>query len=133
MLIQEEGAGILNWGLEGAKKLIQNHLSMPCGAVQKARIDYLIGSADQLDLFLAACVESNYETTITGDEMFTAFTQFAEAMEWKLWSQREFQKAIPDAMLRQFHEPLRRDVSRIRNSDGKATNRSGFFHVQFKD
>ncbi len=133
LLIEEEGSGILNWGLEGAKRLIQNHLSMPCGEVQKTRIDYLIGSADPLDLFLTACVESNYETTITGDEMFTAFTQFSKAMEWKPWSQREFQKAIPDAMLRQFQEPLRRDVPRIRNSDGKTTNRSGFFHVRFKN
>ncbi len=132
-LLQEEGPGILNWMLSGARELLlSDSREMSCNALQTARLDYLFDSADPLKLFLISCVEANRGTTITTDEMFGAFTNFCKTMEWSPWNQREFQNKIPDVMLRCFQAPLRRDVPRSRLTDGKATNRAGFFHVRFK-
>ncbi len=132
-LLQEEGPGILNWMLSGARELLlSDNREMSCNAVQTARLDYLFGSAEPLKLFLISCVEANRGTTITSDEMFGAFTDFCKMMEWSLWNQREFQNKIPDAMLCCFQASLRRDVQRNRLTDGKTTNRAGFFHVRFK-
>lgn len=131
-LIAEEGPGILNWALEGAKKVVQSgSSSLLSGPSQQTRLDYLFHASQPLDFFLATTVEKRPGTTITGDDLFRAFMEFAVAMEWPVWSQREFQKKIPDAMLRHFGSPLRRDVPR-RRADGKTTNRSGYFHVAFK-
>ncbi|MDD5599614.1 MAG: hypothetical protein PHV82_16840, partial [Victivallaceae bacterium] len=131
-IFREEGSGILNFALSGTKKVFSSK-RMPYSTLQKARLDYLFGSAEPLDLFLVSCVESHHGTTITCDELFTAFSKFSISMGWTLWSQRDFQKRIPDAMLRYFQKPLRRDVPRRRASDSKMTNRAGFFHVRFKN
>ena len=132
-LIREEGPGILNWALEGAKKIIlSGSSSLPYTPLQTARLDYLFSFSDPLGFFLAAKVEAKREMTITGEELFAAFVEFSLAMEWQPWTQREFQKQIADAMLRRFRCPLRRDVPR-RCANGKMTNRSGFFHVMFRD
>lgn len=132
-LLQEEGPGILNWMLSGARELLLfDNREMSYNAVQTARLDYLFGSAEPLKLFLISCVEANRGTTITSDEMFGAFTDFCKTMEWSLWNQREFQNKIPDAMLCCFQAALRRDVPRSRQTDVKTTNRAGFFHVRFK-
>ncbi|MDD5597931.1 MAG: phage/plasmid primase, P4 family [Victivallaceae bacterium] len=131
-IFSEEGSGILNFALDGAKKILESNI-MPCGNLQNARLDYLFGSSEPLDLFLASCVETNRNTTITSEELFTAFTKFSISMGWTPWRQRHFQNQIPDAMLRHFQQPLRREVPRRRASDGKMTNRAGFFHVRFKN
>ena len=131
-IFSEEGSGILNFALDGAKKILISE-SMSCNDLQEARLDYLFGSSEPLDLFLASCVESNRNTTITSDELFTAFSEFSASMEWTPWTQRDFQKRIPDAMLRHFKKPPRRDVPRRRKKDGKMTNRAGFYHVRFKN
>lgn len=131
-IFSEEGSGILNFALDGAKKILVSE-SMSCNNLQEARLDYLFGSSEPLDLFLASCVESNRNTTITSDELYAAFTDFSISMGWTPWIQREFQKRIPDAMLCHFQRPLRRDVPRRRAIDGKMTNRAGFFHVRFKN
>lgn len=131
-IFSEEGSGILNFALDGAKKILKSNI-MPCGDLQNARLDYLFGSSEPLDLFLASCVETKRNTTITSEELFTAFTKFSISMGWTPWRQRHFQNQIPDAMLRHFQQPLRREVPRPRASDGKMTNRAGFFHVRFKN
>jgi len=131
-LIEAEGPGILNWTLTGARKILRSGSSnLPCNALQTARLDYLFNSASPLDFFLASMVKENRGTTITSDELFLAFVQFGQAMEWQSWSRREFQKQISDMMLRRFRSPLRRDVPRMR-ADGKMTNRAGFYHIAFK-
>lgn len=102
-LLAEEGPGILNWALEGARTIILSGSSqMPRNELQAVWLDYLFCSADPLALFLSNTIESNRGTTITGDELFAEFSKFSEAMEWQPWSQREFQKHIPDAMIRFF-------------------------------
>ena len=131
-LIAEEGSGILNWALEGARRIIQSGSShLPCSKTQTANLDYLFHAAEPLDYFLECTITKNHGTNITGDDLFQTFINFAQMMNWRPWTQREFQKKIPEAMLQHFGTPLRRDVPRLR-ADGKTTNRSGFFHVAFK-
>lgn len=132
-LITEEGSGILNWALEGARKIILSGSSaLPCSDLQTKKLDYLFHAAEPLDFFLEMTIERKHGATISGDDLFLYFTKFAQAMNWRPWTRREFQKEIPDAMLRHFGTPLRRDIPRLR-ADGKITNRSGFFHVAFKN
>ena len=131
-LIAEEGSGILNWALEGARRIIQSGSShLPCSKTQTANLDYLFHAAEPLDYFLECTITKNHGTNITGDDLCQTFINFAQMMNWRPWTQREFQKKIPEAMLQHFGTPLRRDVPRLR-ADGKTTNRSGFFHVAFK-
>jgi len=131
-LYAEEGSGILNWALKGARDIILSGRSeLPCDESQTARLDYLFASATPLDLFLNLSVEKNRGTNITGDELFTVFVDFCTAMEWPLMNSRDFQRCLPEAMMKRFQAPLRRDVPR-RKTDGKFTNRAGYFHVRFK-
>jgi hypothetical protein len=92
------------------KILISNF--MPCSNLQNARLDYLFGSAEPLDLFLVPTVESNHGTTITYEELFNAFTDFSTSMDWMPWGQLDFQKQISNAMLHRFQQPLRLMMAR---------------------
>lgn len=131
-LLNEESSGILNWMLFGAKKLLlADDRKMLCNKLQTDRLDYLFGSSDQLGFFLKSNVEKNHATTITGEELLSAFTSFCKTMDWPFWNQRLFQREIKDAMLEVFQVSHRRDVKRESYS-GKMTNRSGFYHVRFK-
>ena len=125
-LLAQEGSGILNWILTGAAALLSDNGPMPCGGLQSRRIDYLIGSADPLEWFVDSCVDSNKGTDITLPELYAAFTQFSEAMEWTPWPERRFQQEIGETMVRKLHVAKRRDVKR----NGKS--QVGFCHVAFK-
>lgn len=131
-LMDEEGSGILNWALEGARKIILSGSStLPCSDLQAKKLDYLFHAAEPLDFFLDMMIEKKYGTTISGADLFLHFTNFTRAMHWRPWTQREFQRKMPDAMLRHFGTPLRRDIPRLR-ADGKNTNCSGYYHVAFR-
>ena len=133
ILLQTEGSGILNWALSGAEIILRSGSSrLPCNEHQRAVLKFLFQSSDPLNYFLTECVEKKHGFYISGEELFCAFTEFMEVMELNTWTQRQFQKNAPEAMLKLFQTPLRRDIKR-RSSDGRLTNRSGYANVAFKN
>ncbi len=59
-LMDEEGSGILNWALEGARKIILSGSSMlPCSKLQTKKLDYLFYAAEPLDFFLPALLKKD--------------------------------------------------------------------------
>ena len=123
----------MNWALSGAEIILRSGSSrLPCSEHQRAVLKFLFQSSDPLNYFLTEFVEKKHGVYISGEELFCAFTEFMEVMELNTWTQRQFQKNAPEAMLQLFQTPLRRDIKR-RSSDGRLTNRSGYANVAFKN
>ena len=131
MLLRAEGSGILNWALSGAETILRSGSSrLPCSEHQQEALQFLFKCSDPLDYFLTECVKTERGKCILGEDLFIVFSKFIENKGIRPWTKREFQSKAPDAMLRHFQTPLRRDVP-YRTSDGKQTNRSGYYHVAF--
>lgn len=132
-LFQNEGSGILNWALGGAKKiLVADSKELIFTPNQKKRIDFLFSAAKPLDLFLTEMVEKAPGVSITGEEIFNAFSQFVTMIGIQPWNQRKFQAEMPMAMMRRLQIPLRHDIARLNQTTGKPTNRTGYANVKFK-
>ncbi len=124
-LLASESSGILNWVMEGARKLLLSEGQMPYSEIQTDRINYLVGTANPLDLFVKTFIKPKIGINITGKEMYMSFCNFCNSMDWSIWKKRAFDSQIEDIMLANFQQPKRRDVRR------PSGNQSGFHHVTF--
>ena len=133
ILCQEEGSGILNWCLEGAKKIILAKSSrLPISQHQEERLSFLFRQSFQMEDFLRNYLEPDPSSNLTVEEIYLIYIQVAELKGWQIIPQQRFQKDLPEFMQIIFHENRARDIPRIRNSDHKKTNRAGFRHVRIK-
>ena len=133
ILCQEEGPGILNWCLEGAKRIILAKSSrLPISQHQEERLSFLFRQSFQMEDFLRNYLEPDPSSTLTVEEIYLIYIRVAEHKGWQIIPQQRFQKDLPEYMQIIFHENRARDIPRIRNSDHKKTNRAGFRHVRIK-
>ena len=131
-LLADEGPGILNWSLVGTKKIITSGTSrLPCSDSQRRALDYLFNASDPIGFFLSHAVAPKVGYSVTGEDLFRAYNDFAPGSGLPIYNQRRFQRDCPDAMMRIFGIPLRRDIKRP-NGVGKQTNRAGYAHVSFR-
>jgi len=131
-LLAEEGSGILNWALDGAKAIIMSGSSrLPCSDSQRRALDYLFNASDPIGFFLSSVLVHKVGYSVTGEDLFRAYCDFAPGSGLPAYNQRHFQRDCPDAMMRLFGVALRRDIKRP-DGTGKLTNRSGYVHIAFK-
>ena len=131
-LLADEGPGILNWSLVGTKKIITSGTSrLPCSDSQRRALDCLFNASDPIGFFLSYAVAPKVGYSVTGEDLFRAYNDFAAGCGLPIYNQRRFQRDCPDAMMRLFGVALRRDIKRP-DGTGKLTNRSGYVHIAFK-
>lgn len=126
ILLEEEGSGILNWAMEGARKLLQRGGKMVRDGEQKRRIDQLIAGSSPYDTFVARCVVKNPDRAITTEELVCRFKDFSKTMGWTIPSDRKIENELPGAMFRVHGAHKRTD---IRRKDGKYKRGYMYFSV----
>ena len=130
-LLAEEGPGILNWALDGAKEIIMSGSSrLPCSDSQRLALDYLFNASDPIGFFLGSTLHQQVGSYVTGEDLFRAYRDFATSNGLPNYNQHRFQRECPDAMMRLFGIPLRRDIKRP-DGTGRMTNRAGYAHIAF--
>lgn len=115
LLIQSEGSGVLNWMIEGARKLLQNGGKIQRTESQTKRVDDLLCESDSVRRFVSDCVRKDNLSTVTMGEMLEAYQKFCELKNWQTLPEKRFKSQIPDIMLDRFHTAARNDIKR----DGK--------------
>ncbi len=126
LLLEEEGPGILNWAMEGARKLLQRGGKIIRDEEQKRRIDQLIAGSSPYDSFVARCVIGNPDRAITTEELVCRFKDFSKKMGWTIPADRKIENELPGAMFRVHGAHKRTD---IRGKDGKYKRGYMYFSV----
>jgi P4 family phage/plasmid primase-like protien len=106
-LLKNEGAGILNWMLEGAVSLLEAidaHQPFPKTEAQRERINNLLSESDAARTFITTCVDRSPFPLdcITSQELFTAYLSFCDERGWTPLAQKSFEVKAKDLMV-QIH------------------------------
>lgn len=113
-IFNEEGAGVLAWMIEGAKRVIAQGLTEPA-SVKLATTEYRF-EEDHISKFIDDCVQQNALASVNSSDLLHAYKQ---------WCQSEGE--IPIAMTPLIRElRMRLPISPIRGSNGRRAY-SGIF------
>jgi phage/plasmid-associated DNA primase len=128
LLFREEGAGILNWLIEGYLKHrqeLQEHGCLLLTPSQKERVsDLLHESRGQCNYLQDELTPA--EGTVTSEELWLRYVKYAAARKWNLLSEQQFKTVLPTLMLQHFGVSRRNDIVR------RGTMVRGFKGVMFK-
>lgn len=125
-LVREEGAGILNWMIEGALKLISlmaEHGRIVLNDAQRKRVDDLLCESDGIRQFVRDSVLKVEDADVTTSELMNAYHDFCDDHGWQPVSGRHFEHQIGDIMMEMHRSPRRTDIKRYEK------NNRGFKHV----
>lgn len=118
-LIASEASGILNWMIAGAMQLlaeIAEHGSIQLTTRQKDIVDSLLAESDSVREFTRkALAPADTTTTLTSQELSTAYVHYCEERGWNPLPQRKLESMLPDAILEVHRIAKRNDIQR----DGK--------------
>jgi putative DNA primase/helicase len=109
VMLREEGSGILNWFLEGARLLMTADAGgcFPMTQRQRQRIGNLLSESDSVRFFIVNHVRRSSLSidNVTSEELFTGYRQMCAAKDWASEPQRRFQMRAADLML-EVHQAM---------------------------
>jgi len=82
LLLEEEGSGILNWGIAGACKLLANGGQIPRSEEQTKRIKELLLESDSVHAFVETQIIENPMGRVTSEQLYAAYWQFCRTQDW---------------------------------------------------
>ena len=81
-MLKEEGSGILNWALDGARKLFKNGGQIPRSEEHKRRIRELLLESDSVHAFVETQVVEDPMGRVTSEQLYAAYWQFCRNQGW---------------------------------------------------
>ena len=128
MLLEKEGAGILNWAIIGAAKVLADkaaHRVRPLTEGQQARLEALLGQSDSMRHFLGTRVVRSPGHTLEKNDLLEAYADFCCDAGWDPLPELVARKELNNRMLELFG-------SVERKSAGPKGNQRGYSNVAFK-
>lgn len=137
VLIKEEGPGILNWAIEGARLLLANidaDGKFPLDEEQKARVESMIQESDSVRSFIANYVKRSPLPTdvITSDTLFKTYTAFCDEKAWDCRNRGTFMKMTKDLMVELHRSVWSRNI-RVKTLNDLWETTDGFAGVNLVD
>jgi P4 family phage/plasmid primase-like protien len=134
VLANTEGAGILNWGLDGLALLradLESHGDIVLSDAQAERVESLVQESDGLKIFLLQCVEAAHGGSVTVDQLVKRFTLFCQQRNWSVDPVKKIQGALETLILEMFSVGKSNDIA-IQGHDGQTCTVCGFRNLRFK-
>ena len=128
MLIEEEGAGILNWAILGAAEVLADkraNRTRPLSPAQQQRLEALLGQSDSMRHFLVARVERRAGEALEKNDLLEAYADFCGEQGWEPLPDLAARKELNNRMLELFG-------SVERKSTGASHNQRGYSNAAFK-
>ncbi len=128
MLIDQEGAGILNWAVMGAAQVLADKRAgrtRPLSAAQHERIETLLGQSDSMRLFLELRVEKQPGEVLEKNDLLEAYADFCGEQGWEPLPELAARKELNNRMLELFGAVERK-------SAGSGHNQRGYSNVAMK-
>ncbi len=104
VLLKEEGAAILNWlicGFLAHREELREHGTLKLTPAQQQRVDDWLQESDALRSFANENIQAGIGT-LTVDESWTAYCEFARARNWRIPRKQRFQEDFPEVMFELF-------------------------------
>ena len=114
-LIAAEGAGILNWMIEGAIKYLQDEDDFgdfQLTKEQKDRVTDLLAESDSVRQFVKNRVVPCEGSDITVEELEQHYHDYCEDCSWRATNKQDFRSTIADILLDMHHVGKRHDITR---------------------
>ncbi|UDQ96771.1 DUF5906 domain-containing protein [Lentisphaerota bacterium WC36G] len=115
-LLKEEGSGILNWGLEGALKLLNNDGIITKSERQEKVITDFLDSCEPFQYFAKNFIHEDIDNNITINEVTTTCIKMCQKFNWPVPPKRALQKEFHEWMSSHYGSSPRHDIMR----NGKA-------------
>jgi P4 family phage/plasmid primase-like protien len=128
LLIEREGAGILNWAIDGAAQVLADKRAQrvrPLSPAQHQRLEALLGQSDSLRHFLESRVERRPGEAVEKNDLLEAYADFCGELGWEPLPDLAARKELNNRMLELFG-------SVERKSAGPNRNQRGYSNVAFK-
>lgn len=129
-LVQEEGAGILRWGLAGLEQALREFDETGDFLLtenQRARVDGLLAESDSVRCFLRERVErSGVGQDVTSSELTVAYAEYCTDKGWSPLPPTVITRQYDELMLEMFHVVRANSIQR----EGKSAR--GWRGVQLK-
>ena len=122
-LFENEGAGILNWLIEGAIRVLQGD-RMQLSDRQSDLVQDLLEESDSIRSFMGRCVRLQKGSDVTSEELVKAYVEFCNSRGWDAMPNRSIERALPDLMLELYRTNKSNSISR----DGK--DQRGYNHIK---
>lgn len=109
-LLEHEAQGILNWGMEGACKLIRNKCRIPRSEKQLQRINELLMESNSVNAFVETCLVQEAGASATMPELYRAYERFCDNRDWEVLSHRKAKRQLRTYIESKFHITQRHDL-----------------------
>ena len=116
LLLQEEGAGILNWMIEGASKLLST--GIPADGAFARRLDGLLQESDSIYGFLRACIEKTSERNadITVEGLHREYELWCLKNDWQPLPMRVASGKMREGIMALYQVPQAHDLLHLGKS-----------------
>jgi putative DNA primase/helicase len=116
-IIAEEGAGVLNFMLDGLDALRAAKWNLELNEHQQRRVDDLLLESDSHRVFVSEClIRDSNSSGITKADLYSAYAEFCESRVWIPLPKNRFGRLSTEAIAQTFGLALRGD---IKGPDGK--------------
>jgi P4 family phage/plasmid primase-like protien len=121
-LLDEEGAGILNWVLKGLEAHILDDFKLRLNDRQRTVVNDLLSESESCTCFARECFVREEESTVTVKRAYSAYVRFCSTREWPPLSERKFEQGFKAAVQTLYGITQRHD---LREGDRCARGWSG--------
>jgi hypothetical protein len=128
LLVEKEGAGILNWAIVGAAQVLadkRDRKVRPLSPAQSLRLESLLGQSDSMRIFLQSQVEKRIGESLEKNDLMEAYADFCGEQSWEPLPDALARKELNNRMLELFG-------SVERKSAGAGKNQRGYSNVAFR-
>jgi putative DNA primase/helicase len=115
-ILAREAPGVLNWMLEGEKKVRDDGWQLHLTAAQQKVIDDLLLESESHTVFVRESLARAAEAQLTVADCYAGYVEFCNERGWRALTRNKFGAAIGDTVVYQFGITARHD---IRDDNGK--------------
>ena len=115
-ILRREASGVLNWMLEGERKIRGDGWQLHLSAAQQKLIDDLLLESESHTVFVRESIARDAEKQLTVADCYAGYVEFCNARGWRALTRNKFGAVIGDTIVYQFAITPRHD---IRDDNGK--------------
>ena len=109
-ILQDEGSGVLNWMLEGLKRLRQNDWRLDVTSEQQRRVDDLLLGSEAHEVFAREMLVRDQHSSLGVQDAHEQYSRYCESRGWLALPLNQFSEQIQPIIERQFGISPRHDI-----------------------
>jgi len=116
-ILSDEGAGVLNWMLEGLEKIRADDWQLRLTAAQQKLVDDLLQESDAVAVFAKEHLRKDEAASLSAAQCHQGYVNFCDSRNWTVLPKKIFATSITEMITRQFGLAQRNDIA---DEHGKA-------------